>query len=470
MMKSIRLLPLFSALVLAGCAVGPDYVRPTVQAPAAFKEAPGNWKLAEPQDLAPRGNWWEAFGDPVLNGLEAQVNISNQTLKQAEAQYRQAQALAQQAGAAFYPTVGVSTAATRSRSHGTGAGTGGTIADNYSLTLNASWEPDIWGRVRRSAEAGNASAEASAADLAAARLSTQATLAQDYFALRVADAQKELLAKSVAAYEKSRQIAQNRYNAGVATPADVAQAETQLKSTQAQLVDLDVQRSQLEHAIAVLTGKPPAEFSLAPAAFQPQQPAIPGALPSQLLERRPDIAAAERRAAAANAQIGVARAAWFPSLSLGGSAGYAGASFAHLISAPNLIWSVGPALAETLFDGGLRSAQNKQAEAAYDAAVANYRQTVLTAFQDVEDNLAALRVLAQELELQNQAVAAAQRAEQLAFNQYKAGTADYLNVVSTQTAALSNQRSALQLAGRQYSASVLLIKALGGGWSAPAAR
>lgn len=465
MMKPTRsLLSLLLATVLAGCAAGPDYVLPTVATPAAFKEAPGNWKQAEPQDLAPRGNWWEAFGNPELNGLEAQVNISNQTLKQAEAQYRQAQALAQAARAGFFPTIGTDAAASRSRSRGT-AGSNGAVGNSDSLSLTASWEPDIWGRVRRSVEANTASAQASEADLAAARLSTQATLAQDYFALRVTDVQKDLLDKSVAAYQKSLDIAQNRYNAGVATRGDVAQAQTQLKSTQAQAVDLGVQRSQLEHAIAVLTGKAPADFSLPTAAFKAKQPVIPGVLPSQLLERRPDIAAAERHAAAANAQIGVARAAWFPNLSLGGSAGYAGASFAHLITTPNLIWSVGPTLAETLFDGGLRSAQNSQAEAAYDAAVAGYRQTVLAAFQDVEDNLAALRVLVQEVELQNQAVAAAQESERLALNQYKAGTADYLTVVSTQTAALSNQRSALQLIGRQYTASVQLIKALGGGWS-----
>lgn len=443
---------------LTGCAVGPDYVKPSVETPAAFKEAPSNWKLAEPQDLAPRGKWWEAYGDPVLNHLEEQVNISNQTIQQAEAQYRQAEALTQGARAGFYPTLGNSTSAARS-------GNSSGVSNKDSLTLNASWEPDVWGKIRRSMEANDASAQASAADLAAARLSVQATLAQNYFQLRVTDVQKDLLERSVAAYEKSLQMSRNKYAVGVVGRSDVAQAETQLKATQASATDLDLTRSQLEHAIAVLAGHAPANFSLPAAPFTAKLPVTPGAVPSSLLERRPDIASAERKAAAANAQIGVAKAAYFPDLTLSASGGFIASSFAHWLTVPNRIWSLGPALAETLFDGGLRESKSKQAVAAYDASVAGYRQTVLIAFQDVEDNLAALRVLQQETDLQNAAVASAQESERLALNQYKAGTVDYLSVVLAQTAALSNQRTALQLIGRQYSASVLLIKALGGGWS-----
>jgi NodT family efflux transporter outer membrane factor (OMF) lipoprotein len=460
----LKMTPISLALTLVatltGCAIGPDYVKPSVETPAAFKEAPSNWKLAEPQDLAPRGQWWQVFGDPVLNGLLEQVEVSNQNIKQAEAQYRQAEALVQGARSSLFPSVGSDVSAARS---GSSAGVG----NKFNLNLNASWEPDIWGKIRRTVEANQSGAEASAADLAAAKLSAQASVAQNYFQLRVADLQRELFQRTVEGYQKSLQMSRNKYAVGVVGRSDVAQAETQLKATQAQAVDLELQRAQLEHAIAVLIGKAPANFSLPAAPFAVKLPAIPGALPSRLLERRPDIAAAERRAAAANAQIGVAKAAYFPDLTLSASGGFVASSFAHWLSVPNRIWSLGPALVATLFDGGLRASKTKQAEAGYDATVANYRQTVLAAFQEVEDNLAALRILEQEAALQDAAVASAQESERLALNQYQAGTVDYLQVVSAQTAALSNQRSAAQLSARQLAASVLLVKALGGGWNAP---
>jgi NodT family efflux transporter outer membrane factor (OMF) lipoprotein len=459
MLKMKQILLLALAATLTGCAIGPDYVKPSVETPAVFKEAPSNWKLAEPQDLAPRGQWWQVFGDPVLNGLLEQVEVSNQNIKQAEAQYRQAEALVQGARAGLFPSMGADVSATRS---GSSAGVG----NKFSLNLNAGWEPDIWGKIRRTVEANQSGAEASAADLAAAKLSAQASVAQNYFQLRVADLQRELFQRTVEGYQKSLQMSRNKYAVGVVGRSDVAQAETQLKATQAQAVDLELQRAQLEHAIAVLIGKAPANFSLPAAPFTAKLPAIPGALPSRLLERRPDIAAAERRAAAANAEIGVAKAAYFPDLTLSASGGFVASSFAHWLSVPNRIWSLGPALVATLFDGGLRASKTKQAEAGYDATVANYRQTVLAAFQEVEDNLAALRILEQEAALQDAAVLAAQESERLALNQYQAGTVDYLQVVSAQTAALSNQRSAAQLTARQLAASVLLVKALGGGWNA----
>ncbi len=468
MFHKTRLVLLAAIPALAACTVGPDYVRPGIEAPAAYKEA-GSWKVAAPADHLTRGKWWEIFGDPELGALEEQVNISNQNVQLAEAQFRQARALAQGARAAYYPAVGGDVSATRSHTGAARQGAGGdSTATDYNFSLNASWEADIWGRVRRSVESGDASFQASAADLEGARLSAQAELAQDYFQLRVADAQQRLLDATVAGYEKSLALTKNRYAQGVAARADVAQAETQLKTTQAQAIDLGVQRAQLEHAIALLVGKAPADFSLAPSATAATFPAIPAGLPSELLERRPDIAAAERRVAAANAQIGVAKSAFFPSLTLSATGGYQSATLAGWFSAPNRFWSLGPALAQTLFDGGLRRAQTDQAIAAYDASVATYRQTVLGGFQQVEDNLSALRILEREAAMQDEAVRAARQSVTLTVNQYRAGIVSYLNVVAVQAAVLASERAAADILGRRLSASVLLVKAIGGGWSAPA--
>ncbi|MGH8710711.1 MAG: efflux transporter outer membrane subunit, partial [Burkholderiales bacterium] len=417
--------------------------------------------------------WWEAYNDPLLNNLEEQVNISNQNLAQAEAQYRQARALVQSARAGYFPTVSASASESRSRAsssfsstqlQSTNPVTRG-ITNNYLLTLEAVWEPDLWGRVRRTVESNEASAQASAADLEAVRLSAQAELAQDYIQLRALDTQKQLLDDTVAAYEKSLQLTQNQYAAGIVAKSDVIQAQTQLKSTQAQSIDVGVQRAQFEHAIALLIGKPASDLTITPAPLTATLPAVPIGMPSDLLERRPDVAAAERLVAAANAQIGVAIAAYFPSLTLSASGGYQSPSWSNWLTVPSRFWAVGPALAETLFDGGLRRAQTDQARAAYDANVAAYRQTVLTGFKEVEDNLAALRILEQEAEVQDEAVQSARQAVALTTNQYKAGTVNYLNVVVVQAAALNNERTAVDILNRRLVASVLLIKALGGGWN-----
>lgn len=467
---NMRLVPAVAAALLAGCTVGPDYVRPVIEAPAAYKEGFA-WQPAQPKDDMLRGNWWAAFGDPQLDRLMERVSISNQTLLAAEAQFRQAVALAESARAAWFPTLTASVSETRSRPSGTtGPITG--LATNkrtiYSLPVNASWEADLWGKIRRSVESGEAAAQASAADLENARLSVGTELALDYFQLRAIDAQKQLLDTTIAAYVKSLELTRNRYSAGVVSKSDVAQAETQLKSTQAQALDLGVQRAQLEHAIAILLGTPPSSFAIAAAPLAAVPPAVPVGLPAELLERRPDIAAAERRVAAANAQIGVAQSAFFPSATLGAAYGYQSATLAQWFTVPSRFWSVGPALAATLFDGGGRRAASNQAIAAYDASVANYREAVLTGFKEVEDGLATLRILEQEAQLQAEAVAAAQQALEFAINQYKAGIVNYLQVVTAQAAALSNQRSAADILARRVTASVQLVKALGGGWDAGA--
>jgi NodT family efflux transporter outer membrane factor (OMF) lipoprotein len=453
---------------LFGCSVGPNYVRPPVETPSVYKEAQG-WKQAEPRDARPRGNWWEVFHDPQLNTLVTQVAITNQTIKAAEARVRQARALTQAARAAFFPIVNANVSATRSSSRGGtivggSVDSGGGVRNNYNVSLDVNWEIDLWGRVRRTVEASEATAEASAADLESAKLSAQAQLAEDYFLLRVQDAQIRLLNDTVAAYERSLQLTRNQYAVGVVGRADVAQAETQLKSTQAQAIDAAVQRAQLEHAIAILIGKPPAEFSIAAEAVPTEFPVIPGELPSELLERRPDIAAAERRAAAANAQIGVAESAFFPSLTLSATGGFQSSVLSQLFSLPSRYWSLGPALAQIIFDAGLRRAQTAQAIATYDENVANYRQTVLAGFQEVEDNLAALKILEQEAAVQDEAVKAARESLAIVLNQYRAGIANYLAVVVIQAAALNNERTALSILGRRLTASVVLIKALGGGW------
>jgi len=472
------------ASLLAACAVGPDYKRPTADVPSKYKENASwheDWATAEPADAFKRGAWWEIFGDAKLNELEAQVDGANQSLAQAEAQYRQAAALVSQARASYFPTLSVSASATRSGRNsdngsiitGTGTVIGGTtgstttgarIGNQYSLPVSASWEPDLWGRVRRQVEQQAGNAQASAATFESTRLSLHAQLAQDYFQLRIVDEQKRLLEDTVAAYRKSLQLTQNQYNVGVAARSDVVQADTQLKQAQVQAIDLGVSRAQLEHAIALLIGKTPAEFSLDQVKFDIKPPAIPVGVPSQLLQRRPDVAVAERQAMSANAQIGVAESAYFPTLSLSASAGFQSSSFSKWLTAPSRFWSLGPELAETIFDGGLRHAQTAQARAAYDGAVANYREVSLAAFQNVEDNLSGLRVLEAESAAQADAVAAAEEALKITLNQYRAGTVSYLNVITSQATAYSNERNAISILGNRLTDSVGLIEAIGGGW------
>jgi NodT family efflux transporter outer membrane factor (OMF) lipoprotein len=445
-----------AAASLASCTVGPDYVRPTADAPAAYKEMPAA-KPAQPADTVSRGAWWEVYGDAELNRLAEAVVPANQNLRVAEANYRQAQAAVRAARSGFYPTVGANVNVDRARA----AGNTQTL---YTLGLPVDWEIDLWGKIRRSVEQSEDTALASAADIENTRLSLQAQLAQAYFALRTADRDKKLQDEAVVAYQRSVDLTQNRYSAGVVARSDVVQAQAQLQQAQVQAVEIQLTRAQLEHAIAVLIGKPPSDFSLAPTDTLPAVPSIPATIPSELLERRPDIAASERRVAAANAQIGVATAAFYPSLSLSGNVGFASTSFASWISLPNRAWSVGASLAQTLFDAGLRTAQRDEAIAAYDATVATYRQTVLNGFQQVEDNMAALRILQDEAQVQATALASARLAVELALNQYRAGLVNYINVVLLQAAALSAERNAVELDGRRLAASATLITALGGGW------
>ena len=451
------------SLHLGACAIGPDYVRPAVDAPSAFKEIQG-WKPAQPADLQIHEKWWEAYQDPVLNSLEEQVEPSNQNLAQAEANFRQARALVNQARAAQFPTLNGNVSANRN-GRGSGSSAPGQVSTNYSLAIDASWEADVWGRVRRTIEANVANAQASAGDLGATRLSIRAQLAQTYFQLRVSDAQRELLERTVADYLKSLQLTQNQYAAGIVPKENVVLAQTQYKTTQAQAINIGVQRAQLEHAIALLIGKAPSVFSLPAQELSATLPAIPVGMPSMLLERRPDIAAAERRVASANAQIGVAQTAYFPDLTISAVGGFQSSSFADWLTVPNRFWAIGPALAQTLFDAGARRAQTEQAIASYDASVAAYRQIVLTGFQEVEDNLAALRILEQEAQVQNEAVLSARQSVELTTNQYRAGIVNYLSVIVVQASALNNERTALDILNQRLSASVLLIKALGGGWT-----
>ncbi len=470
-MKIFRLI--FAAMILsvfAACAVGPNYVRPSAATPPVFKEISG-WKTAQPADNRIRGPWWKIYNDPTLDRLEAKVNVSNQNIIQAEAQFRQARALVMAARAAYFPTIGAGVSFARSSPSTTTVSSFGgfiqrTESSDYSLPVNASWEPDFWGKVRRSVESNSANAQASAADLASAELSIQSELAQDYFQLRTLDAQEKLLDSTVSLYKESLKLTTNRYNAGVVSEADVAQADTLLKTTEAQDIDLGVQRAQLEHAIAVLVGTPASSFSIPPLPLTASPPAIPVGVPSELLERRPDIAAAERRVVAANAQIGVAEAAYYPSITLSASGGFQSGSISKWLTWPSRFWSFGPSLGWTIFSGGLRHAQTAEARAAYDASVAAYRETTLVAFQEVEDNLAALKILWREAITEDAAVRAAKKSTAIITNQYKAGTVAYLNVISAQSAELGNEKSAIDIQGRRLNASVLLIKALGGGWDA----
>ncbi|OHX10332.1 RND transporter [Chromobacterium sphagni] len=446
------------AATLAGCAVGPDYVKPKMEVPAAYKED-GRWKPAQPQDESPRGNWWEVYQDATLNRLMDTLNQQSPTIAQAEAQYRQAQALLRQAEAGLYPSL----SANASQSRGVSS-PGVTSATGYTLGLNASWEVDVWGAVRRDVEAGQAKQASSAAQLAATRLSSQAQLATAYLQLVVADVQLSKLTDSAKLLAQTLQLTRNQYAVGIVGDDAVASAESQWKTAQAVVVDKRLTRAQLEHSIAAALGQPPASFTLPAASQPPRLPQIPAGLPSTLLERRPDIAAAERNAAAANAQIGIAKAAFFPTLTLGASGGYHSPSFADWISLPNRVWSIGPQLALTLFDAGLRKAQTDQAIASYDASVASYRQTVLAAFQGVEDNLSAQSLLQQEADMQAAALNAAARAETITLNQYQAGTVAYLNVLSAQNSRINAENNLWNVKNRQYASSVALIAALGGSW------
>jgi NodT family efflux transporter outer membrane factor (OMF) lipoprotein len=476
-MSAMRQTLLFLACValLSGCAVGPNYHRPEAPKSTHFKEAEG-WKPAEPREAASGTDWWSVYEDPVLDGLERQIEISNQTLKASEAAWREAIAVAQAAGAQLYPGVTLSASAERSRgaaSSGASA-TGNHLATTatrppplnvFDLSAGASWDLDIWGKIRRTIESDVANAKASEADLAAARLSAQATLAIDYVQLRVTDEQSQLLADTITGYERALQITQNQYKVGVVAKADVITAQTQLDGARSQKIGLGVLRAQLEHAIAVLIGKPPAEFSLAPARFGDTIPVVPSGVPSALLERRPDISAAERKMAAANAQIGVAIAAYFPDLTLSGAYGFTSTVTAGLLKAPNNTWSVGAAASTALIDFGARRYQVAGARAVYDGTVATYRQTVLTAFQQVEDELAALRILEEQFQVADQTVKDANLAVTLALNQYKAGTVAYTAVVTAQAIALNDSQTLLNIRESRLVASVTLIQALGGGWS-----
>ena len=455
-------------LILGGCAVGPKYVRPTAPVPATYKES-GDWIVAQPSDQIPKGDWWGVFRDPELNTLEDQIQVSNQNLKIAQAQYQQARALLRISRSNYFPTItgGLSVAPTQlSSNRPLSTLSKETNYTDYQLPIDASYEPDVWGRVRRTVEASRSEAQASAADLAAVQLSLQAELAMDYFELRGLDAQKQLLDSTVEAYEKALALTQSRFQGGIASALDVAQARTQLDTTRAQDVDLEVARAQYEHAIAVLIGQPPAKFALPASPLNSIPPTTPPGLPSDLLQRRPDIAAAERRVEESNAEIGVAKSAYFPLVMLSGEAGFESTDPANWFSGPSALWAIGASAAETIFDGGRRHAVTDQARAQYDQSVALYRETVLTAFQDVEDNLAALRVLADESSTQGAAVSEAERSLDLSLNLYKGGATDYLTVITAQSTALSDERTAVDISTRRMVASVLLVKALGGSWDA----
>jgi NodT family efflux transporter outer membrane factor (OMF) lipoprotein len=469
-----------AAAALAGCMVGPHYHRPSLPLTPAFKEQ--GWQPAQPADLSPRGDWWSVFNDPTLSALEARVNISNQNVAAAEAAYRQAEALVSEQRAALFPTVDLTGSATRTGSGKGSSGTvvtgaggttvvtggGGRTTNTYRANLGASWTPDVWGRIRRGIEGARGTAQATQADLAAAELSAQGSLAVDYFGLRSADQQIALLTLAVAGYQRSLQIAQNRYNAGIAPHSDVLQAQSLLATTQADLADLSRTRAAFEHAIAVLAGQTPESFALpADPHWSAAIPQVPAGVPSTLLQRRPDIAGAERRAAAASAQIGVATAAYYPNLTLTGSYGFSATELGKLFNASNSVWSLGISAAETLFNGGLTHAQVIAARAGYDQAVARYRQAVLAALQDVEDQLAATRVLADEYALRQSAANDADLAATMVLNQYREGQVAYTNVVTAQVTALNTRRTLVQAAATRETTAVALVQSIGGGWTAP---
>lgn len=447
------------AVALSGCAVGPVYQRPVTPEVVAYKEA-GNWMVAAPLDALERGPWWQLFNDPVLNGLAAQVEVSNQNVAAAVAAYAQARALVAEQRAGLLPSVDLGGGASRSRS-------GDNSRSNYQASLGASWEPDVWGRLQSVVQGAAAAADASAADLATARLSAQGELAVNYLSLRQQDAQQALLASALAGYRRALEIAQNRYTAGVVAKTDVLQAQTQLANAQADEAGLQRTRAQLEHAIAVLTGQAPGNFTLpAEAVWRPSVPEVPVGVSSALLQRRPDIAAAERRVANANAQIGVARAAYYPNIGLNASAGTTASRVADLFSTPALVWSLGLSAAQVLFDGGARDARVDGATATYDQTVARYRQVVLSAFQSVEDQLAGVRVLQTQQALRTQATSAADQVEQQVLNRYRSGQVSYTEVITAQTTALNARRALVQATADRQTTAVALIQALGGGWQA----
>lgn len=461
---------LAACVLLNGCTVGPNYVRPSTPVPNTdtYKEV-GNWQPAAPADVTPRGSWWEVFQDATLNGLEDKIAVSNQNLKAAEAQYTQARAAVRFFRAGNFPVVSAQASAQRVQQSQNKAlfsqGKEVVTYNDYQLPLDVSYEPYIWGQVRRQVESARAQAQASAADLATVNLSLNAELAMDYFELRGLDAEEQLLNNTVDAFQRSLQLTQDRFKGGLSSAVDVAQAQTQLETTRAQAIDVRIQRAAFEHAIAVLVGQPPSSFSLAFSPLAVPPPMIPPGLPSQLLERRPDIAAAERRVDAANAQIGVAKSAYYPDITLSASGGFETAAIGTLLSGPSALWAIGASAFGTIFEGGRRHAVTTEAQAAYEQTVATYRQTVLGAFQDVEDNLAAQRILQQEAVTQDGAVAAAQHSLQLSLNRYKGGVASYLEVTTAQSLALSDERAAADILTRRMVAGVLLIKALGGGWN-----
>jgi len=465
------------ALLIQGCNVGPKYNRPTVQTPPAFKEVTpedlkkmDGWKVAEPKDSALHGKWWEIFGDPELNSLEEQVSVSNQNIAASFANFMAARALVREARSQYYPTVSVGLSTLREHQpstsvNSTASSSGRTFA-SFALPFDATWTPDLWGRVRNTVKADVYNAQVSAADLENVRLTAQAELAVDYYELRGQDALKQLLDSTVVAFEQSLELTRALYETGIDSDEAVAQAETQLNTTRAQDTNLGILRAQFEHAIALLVGQPASTFSIAVEPLKVPPPAVPFGVPSELLERRPDIAAAERQMAQANAQIGVAKAAYYPTITLGGSGGFESTSITQWFTWPSRFWSVGPTLSETLFDAGLRRATVEQFRAQYEATVANYRQGVLVAFQQVEDNLSTLRILSQEIQEQDAAVKSAQRVLTLATDRYRLGIDPYLNVITAQTSLLSNQQTAVNLRVQQITASVQLIEAVGGGWDA----
>lgn len=449
--------PLFCALLLCGCTVGPDYHRPDVNLPLRYKEAPG-WQQARPQDESNKGEWWAVYGDPTLSDLLRQVQISNQNVAQYEAEYRAAKALVASSRADLYPSVSATASSTRSRTTSTSLG------NTHSAQLSASWELDLWGKLRRTVEENQASAQASFAELANITLSAQSSLAQDYFQLRVMDQQIALYQQSVQEYERYVRVINNKYQAGSEARDALAQAQMELESARATLLDYQWQRAQLEHAIALLIGKTPAEFSLPVATLAAHLPSIPLSVPATLLQRRPDVAYAERNVAAANAAVGVAIAGYYPDLTLSASGGYSGSVLRKLMTVPDRVWSLGPELSGTILDFGATSAQVDQKRASYDASVASYRQAVLSAVGEVEDYQVELRTLSSEIAARQRAVTAAKESARVTRNQYEAGKIDYLDVATTQASSLSEQQTLLTLQSTQWVTSVQLIAALGGGW------
>ncbi|MCS0628408.1 efflux transporter outer membrane subunit [Telluria mixta] len=471
-MRTTTFRPLISALlaaaVLSGCALAPTYERPATTQPAAFKELQG-WAPAAPADALDRGPWWTLFNDPVLDGLVRQVEVSNQNVAAAVAAYSQARALVAQQRASLFPTVTLNGGANRNGSGGGSNDNGnnnGRTSNSFRLNIGSSWEPDVWGRLRAGISAAQANAQASAADLASARLSAQGELAADYFSLRSVDAQRALLATTIEGYQRVLKITQNRFDVGIVPHSDVYQAQTQLASAQSDDLTLARQRAQLEHAIAVLVGKAPADFALAPAQWNVTVPDVPVGVPSTLLERRPDIAASERAVAAANAQIGIVRAAYFPQIGLTASYGPSASAIGDLFKASSMAWALGLSATETIFNGGANRAAVQGADAAREQAVARYRQTVLDAFADVEDQLNATRVLAQQQDLQRLASEAADKVEEQVLNRYKAGQVSYSEVVQAQVTALNARRALVQTQGNRQTTAVALIQSLGGGWHA----